>query len=289
MFTAAGIMGGCADNPPPVERVPVAAPDGDVRRGYDRAKPLPEQSRLYDRDIPPEPPFDDPPLVNQKTPEQGRFEQAYRGVGRPRIAVFVNRTLEGAILPANKEGGATGRDDARRADRYGEPRYDRPYLKHGEYDEAGARSLDYEAVENILTDFLACQGTIEIMSPTMARQRLNDEQVKDLQSGRPQAMREIAQQLDTDVLVQVTAHPTRQTPYGLEFRLVGEALNIKGGQQVGRAVVDIPPPLDKPTLNRYTRFMARKLMMDMTQSWSSTEPAPAPRNAPPAAPEPEKK
>src|SRR5712671_4791777 len=186
-------------------------------------------------------------------------------------------------MPANKEAAAAG--DTRPPRRYDDDlRHDRPYLKRGEYDDAGARSLDYQAVENILTDFLACQGAIEIISPTMARQRLTDEQVKDLQSGRPQAMREIAQQLDADVLIQVSAHPTRQTQHGLEFRLVGEALNIKGGQQVGRAVVDIPPPLEKTTLNRYTRFMARKLMMDMTQSWTSTEPG---RAAP--APQPEKK
>jgi hypothetical protein len=252
---ATGIVSGCIEERS-VERVPVAAPSGEgMRLGYDRAKPLPDQSGLYDRDLLPEPPFDDPPLVSQKTPEQTSFEAAYRAVGRPRITVFVNRTLEGETTPANKEG-ASGHH----------------YLHRGEYDEADARSLDYQAVENILTDFLACQGTVEIMSPTMARQRLTDEQVKDLQSGRPRAMREIAQQLDADVLIQVSAHPTRQTQYGLEFRLVGEAMNIKGGQQVGRAVVDIPPPLEKTTLNRYTRYVARKLMMDLTQSWTAVEP-----------------
>jgi len=242
---------GCEDSRP-VERVPVAAPGNrESRIDYDRPKPLPEQSRFYDRDLPPEPPFYDPPLVSQKTPEQGRFEAAYRAVGRPRIAVFVNRTLEGEASPA--------------------------YLKRGQYDEGQARALDYQAMETILTDALACQGAVEIISPTMARQRLTDEQVKELQSGRPRAMREIAQQLETDVLIQVGARPTRQTFEGLEFRLVGEALNIKGGQQVGRAVVDVPPPLDKPTLNKYTRYVARKLMMDLTQSWSGTEP---PRDAP---------
>ena len=143
---------------------------------------------------------------------------------------------------------------------------------HGQYDEGQAKALDYQAVESILTDFLACQGAVEIMSPTMVRQKLTEEQIKDLQSGKPRVLREIAQQLETDILVQVSAHPTRQTQNGLEFRLVGEALNIKGGQQIARAVVDIPPPMEKTTLNRYTRFVARKLMMDMTQSWTTGEP-----------------
>jgi hypothetical protein len=147
-----------------------------------------------------------------------------------------------------------------------------------------AKSIDYTAMENILTDVLACQGAVEIMSPTVARQRMTDEQFKDFQSGRPRATRDIAQQLDTDVLIQVSAQPTRQTPEGLEIRLVGEALNVKGGQQVGRAVVDVPPPLEKATLNRYTRFVARKLMADMTQNWTSTEARPGAQPERPAPP-----
>jgi hypothetical protein len=273
-----------------VERVPVAAPsNGDVPRGYDRPKPLPEAS-ADDRDLLPEPPFEDPPLVSQKTPEQSSFERAYRAVGRPRFTVFLNGTLEGRVFMANKGGAAPA--PRVEAQLYYDRRYDdlpvvRTSSRPGHYDEADARALDYQALENILTDFLACQGTVEIISPTMARQRLTDEQVKDLQSGRPQAMREIAQQLDTDVLIQVSAHPTRQTQYGTEFRLVGEAVNVKGGQQVGRAVVDIPPPLEKTTLNRYARYMARKLMMDLTQSWTAVEPG---REAPASsAPSPEKK
>ncbi|HEY7114985.1 MAG TPA: hypothetical protein VH475_00275 [Tepidisphaeraceae bacterium] len=247
-FVGLGIVaaGGCTSEPPPVERVPVAAPQNqDSRIEYEHPKPLPDQARLSDRALPPEPPFEDPPLVSQKAPEQARFEQAYRAVGRPRIVVFVNRTLEGE-------------------------------MKEGHYDDdARAAAIDYQAMENILTDFLSCQGAVEIMSPTMARQKLTDEQAREVQAGKMVLLRQVAQQLDADVLVQVSAHPSRQTENGTEVRLVGEALNIKGGQQVGRAVVDIPPPLDKPTLNKYTRFVARKLMMDLTQSWSSTEAPPA--------------
>jgi hypothetical protein len=250
---------GCTTYETRLERVPVAAAGSAEPRGYDRIKPLPEDARLYDRDLPPEPPYYDPPLVNQKTPEQARFEEGYRAVGKPRITVFVNRTLEGAA--------------------------DAGYLKHGQYDEAQAQALDYQALENVLTDVLACQGTVEIMSPTMVRQKLTDEQIKDLQSNKPRVLREVAQQLETDILIQVSAHPTRQTPNGLEIRMVGEALNIKGGQQIARAVVDMPPPLDKSTLNRYTRFVARKMMMDMTQAWSTGEP---PHSGPPETPAQEK-
>ncbi len=271
---------GCAADERPVDRVPVPAPGNpDARRHEtDRPKPLPEDATLMDRvrrDVPP-PPFEDPPRVSQRTPEQGRFEQAYRGVGRPRITVFVNRTLDGEVIPAGA----------------GEPerRAENPYLKAGEYDEANAKSLDYQAMESILTDFMACQGAIEIISPTTARQKLTEDQIKALQAGKAGAMQDAIAQLGADVLIQVTAHPTRQTTNGLEIRLVGEALNVKGGQQVGRAVVDLPAPLEKATLNKYTRFVARKLMMDMTQSWTAAEPprgnpenGPAPKT-PPADP-----
>ena len=299
--------GGCSTDRS-VEPAPVPAPGNPHSRiEYDEPKPLPDQSQYWHRAEVPEPPFDDVPLVSQRTPEQGRFEQAYRGVGKPRITVFVNRTLEGQIVPTNRSNeparttetikrssGAVNvgsRQAERNSDRYvryeerSEGRSERfqsdgpveyrettnTYLRKGQYDDARAKAIDYEAMENILTDFLACQGAVEIMSPTMARQKLSEEQISDLQSGKPRVLREIAQQLEADILVQVSARPTRQTPDGLEVRLVGEALNIKGGQQVARAMVDIPPPLDKPALNKYTRFVARKLMMDMTQAWMSVE------------------
>jgi hypothetical protein len=130
-----------------------------------------------------------------------------------------------------------------------------------------ARALDYETMENILIDWLAADGKVEVISPLMARQRLTDQQVKELQEGRPQALSEVARQLDADVLVQVQAHPTRQTRRGLQVRVLAEAINVRGGQSIGRAVVEVPPPLDKPQLNKYTRFLARRLMDGMTGSW----------------------
>jgi hypothetical protein len=280
-------LGGCVVEGPALERVPVAAPvtgERGTTRELDGPKPLPERSRLFDREPPPDRRIDEMPLANETTPEQRSFETAYRGVGRPRITVFVNRTLDGEVLPATNaapEGSHAG---------------ERGYLRHGEYDEASAAALDYEGVENILTDALACQGAVEIISPTAVRQKLTDEQVKDLQSGKPRVLRDIAGQLDADVLVHVAVHPTRQTTSGLEVRLVGEALNVKGGQQIGRVVVDMPPPLERTALNRYARFVARKLMTDMTHAWTTGDmgrggersggPAPVPAPTPTPTPTP---
>jgi hypothetical protein len=104
-----------------------------------------------------------------------------------------------------------------------------------------------------------------------------------LAQGKPVAMNDLAQKVGADVLVQVQARPTRQAN-GLQIRLVAEAMNIRGGEMIGNAVVDVPPPLDKPTVNEYTRFMARKLMTGMSGSWESyaANPPPAPAAPPPA-------
>jgi hypothetical protein len=229
-------------------------------------KPLPPQGP----DDLPAPAFNDPPLISEHLPEQRAFVDAYRRVGRPRILVFVNRSLEGEILPVN--GPPLHRDDA--------------YLQPGQYDEASAKSIDYQAMETVLTDWLSANGQVQIVSPVMSRQRLTDEQYKDLQSGRPRMLGEVARQLDADVLVEAQAHPTRQTPEGLQIRLVAEAINVKGGESIARALVDISPPLDRPQINKFTRFLARKLMDGMMGSWDAPGPAQSGANPPEQRPLP---
>jgi hypothetical protein len=309
-LVATGLFG-CHTPPPP--RVPVPAPGNrDVVIEHDPVKPLPDSAFRG-----PEPTvgFDDVPLLNQRPPEQRAFVDAYNRVGRPRIAVFVNRTLQGDIIPVNPDtpiasveqtrrsttgltieqrdtytsDGRYRRDERERTDRFeskGPAEYRETtdvFLRPGQYDEAQAKGIDYEAVETILTDWLASNGQVTIISPTMVRQKLTPEQVKDLESGRPQVLSEIAQQLGTDVLVQAQARPTKQTFEGLQVRLIAEAINTKGGESIGRAVVDVMPPLEKTQINAHTRYVARKLMDDLIGAWSNAQPAPAP-GAPERAP-----
>ncbi len=291
---AIAFQAGCQDRTPPPARVVVPAPDqGVAYRDQTPGKPLPPQEP---DDLPP-PPFNDAPLVNQRPPEQDAFVDAYRHVGRPRILVFVNRSLEGQVLQVSPNT-PIRTDESRTVNAAGaivQSKTTETYLRPGQYDEASAKSIDYEAMENILTDWLGANGQVQIVSPLLARQRLTDEQFKDLQSGRPRMLGEVARQLDADVLIQAQAHPTRQTPQGLQIRLIAEAVNVKGGESIGRAVVDIPPPLDKPQMNTYTRFLARKLMDGMIQSWEAFGPpagdAPRPTGLPgpantPASPAP---
>jgi hypothetical protein len=286
-----GAFVGCIDNSPPPARVPVPSPanrDYPITRHDDGMKPLPPPPDDYQTSAGPAQPFYDAPLVSQQVPEQPAFVDAYRKVGSPRIVLFVNRTLEGKIVPLTTEKTRTTVERTRTyPDSYSpyhttETRTTKDtYLRPGQYDDVNAKSLDYEAVENIMTDWLACSGQVTVVSPTMARQRLSDQQVKELQEGRPQTMSELVQQLGGDIFVQVQAHPTKQTQQGLEVRIIAEAINVKGGESVARAVVDVPPPLGKTQINYYTRFLARKLMDGMLNAWSAPPPPPPP--APPAA------
>lgn len=303
---------GCAKSAPPPPRAEIPPPGMGRERVVDVQRPVeqttyPHQERLYD----------DVPIMNERPPEQKAFVEAYNDVGRPKLTLFVNRTLDGHLLPVTDNDPLVTVDHRRRAssgvtverrttdDRRGYYRDDRTesvdrfestgpgeyrettevYLRPGQYDEVLAKQIDYQAIETIMTDWLSADGQVVIMSPTVVRQRLTDQQVAELEAGRPQVMREIAQQLDTDILVQVQARPTRQTERGLDVRMVVEAFNVMDGQSIARAVVDMPAPLEKTTINRYTRFLARKLMDGMIGTWSA--PPPAVRGQPAnGAPEP---
>jgi hypothetical protein len=257
-------------------------------RGDEPQKPLPgqgfdEQALAPAQGELPPPPFNDAPLVAQDTPEQRAFVDAYTHVGRPRIVVFVNRTLDGQLLPVNDTGAASnGASGQNRNDVTIEARDRRDtgsgsdaYLQPDQYSASDARQIDYEAIETVLTDWLAAGGKVAIVSPVAARQRMTADQQRDVETGQARAMSTLARTLDADVLVQVSARPTRQTRGGLEVRMVAEAINVDGGQSVGRAVVDMPPPLDKPRINKFTRFLARVLMDRMIGTWENMPPPPA--------------
>lgn len=206
----AAALAGCRDPSPPPPRVPVPASAGGTAKQYDEVRPLPPPP-----EAPGALPFDDVPLVTQRPPEQAAYVAAHRGAGRPTLALRVNRAVA-----------AQDHD-----------------LPPGQYDEAEASRIDYQAIENIMLDWLAADGQVPVLSA---------------QATTP-----------ADVVVHVAARPTRQTRYGLEVRLVAEAVEARDGASLARAVVDVPPPLEKTTINRSTRFLARSLMDEMTATWSS--------------------
>jgi hypothetical protein len=308
---AIGFGVGCYPAPQRQAPPPAGSP---VTYGAEPVKPMPEPTDpAYIQ-----PGFDDVPLVNQQPPEEPHYVQAYGAVGKPRILVFVNRTVTGELIPVNPTGPIASVENTQQSNtgvKVGQSsnvnsnslysnysqNYNRSfessgpahyqdrtdvYLQPGQYDEAAAKSIDYEMIENILTDWLSARGQVTIISPMSARGRLTDQEVQELQNGRPQMLGELAQKLQTDILVQVTARPSRQTSTGLGIRLIAQALNTKGGQQIAQATVDVPPPMEKTTLNRFTRFVARKMMDEMTNSWNvmASQPPPATPAAPPPQP-----
>ena len=261
----------------PDERAAMEPADGYVVS----EKPLPPPNA---QDSLPTPLYSDPPLISQHVPEEEAFLSAYDAVGRPRLLVFVNRTLDGELIPVNGTPVTISRSDNsysyNGSSAFHERR--RAFLPPGQYDEAQARNIDYQAIENVLSDWISAGGHVQLASPTLARQRLSDDQVRDLQHGRPVVGRELAQELDAQVLIQVQARPTRQTSDGLEVRMIAEAIDLKhNGVSLGRAVVDVPPPLDRGQIDGSTRFLARKLMDGMTMSWQGARRAgPAVWNGP---------
>jgi hypothetical protein len=255
------LAAGCADNTPPPPRMPVPGPENrDVVLERDARKPLPGE--LEEQDLPAPGSYDDVPILHDNPPEQRRFVQAYNRVGKPRITVFVNRTLDGRIIPVGQDDDDNPLDTRRRD----------KYLRRGEYDDAAARQIDYSAIETVLSDWMACGGQVQIISPEMVRKKLSPKEVGDLQQGDKEVLDDLARQLNADVLIQAQARPTQQSYEGLHVRMIVEAIDIRGGQSIARAMVDIKPPLDRVQINEYTRFVARTLMDQMTETWENNGP-----------------
>jgi hypothetical protein len=123
-------------------------------------------------------------------------------------------------------------------------------------------------METTLADWFSCGGRVVLISPTAARQSLGEQGIQHLQSGDPNAARQVADRLNADVLIEVQVQPTRQSG-DHAARIVAEAVNTRGGQSIGRAVADVPPPLNKAEINKYTREVARKMMDDMAGTWNA--------------------
>lgn len=65
------------------------------------------------------------------------------------------------------------------------------------------------------------------------------------------------------------------------LNLSARAVNASDRVLLGQAMVDLPVPADRQAINRYTRFLARKLMSDMSRTWSRAPSMPPSRRADP--------
>jgi hypothetical protein len=148
----------------------------------------------------------------------------------------------------------------------GRPRISVVIERTGAANEAPEKMLDYDALRTQLTDWLACGGKVTMVASA-------DDKEADQTA---------------DVAIRVQAHAAEQTEQGPRVRLLAEAVNTKDHVSIGRAFVDVPPPMEKTEINRYTRWLTRKLMEDMTASWLSPEPGNARESSAPPATQPEK-
>jgi hypothetical protein len=260
-------------------------------------KPMPPQEPE-----PPGPEYNDAPIVEQPLPEEAWFVGTYNHVGRPRIAVFVNRSLDGSLIGDSGEPvvteetsqGATGsvniqHNDASEyygywygahghsSDQFsttGPAEYHETttvYLHPGQYDAASMAQLDYEEMESLLSEWIGCNGQVTLVSPGFIRSHLSDQDVAALQAGKSSGLEALSKGTNADVLIQITAHPVERQGQVVVL-LVAEAINVRGGESLAHASVEMPTPVDRYTLNNYTRFLARKVIHDMTNTWEAAGP-----------------
>ncbi len=306
------IAGGCGQDAPPQSAVPINPGEGYVPHDAP-PKPMPDSAT---NDQPGPGPYDDSAILQQRLPQEQEFLDAYVKVHTPRIAVYVNRTLTGQMIPPNP-GGPTETDERTQHstggvnvtnsqfnehdDAYshdvqsgrthfqsnGPAEYTETtthYVAPSDIDEADARSLDYDALEKILTDWMSCDGRVHMISSDYIAAQMSPADLQAMSEGKAPALTNLGDKVGADVLIQVQAHPTRQSG-ALQIRLVAQAINVRGGDLIGTAVVDVPLPLDKPRINTYTRFIAAKLMDGMSGAWESYSGGPPPQSTvPPQAP-----
>lgn len=136
-------------------------------------------------------------------------------------------------------------------------------------DWVGATADDYAMLEASLIRYIDNSGRIQISDSDAARARLNREQILRIENGDPAAARLLATELQQDVLIRVTAVPTRQSSSGQPaVRLIAKAVSTTDTRNLGNAFVDMPLPMGKSNINTYSGYLASELMGQMAQKWS---------------------
>ena len=136
-------------------------------------------------------------------------------------------------------------------------------------DWVGATSTDYQMIESSMVEYFDNSGKVQVKDSDAARARLSREQVLRIENGDPAANRLLAVELQQDVLIRVTAVPTRQAANGQPaVRLIAKAVGTSDARNLGNATVDMPLPMSKTNINIYTRYLSEELMGKMAQKWT---------------------
>jgi hypothetical protein len=276
----------------PLQRTVVPPPD---QGAYPVQKPLPQEAP--------------PPAPTGPTVEQA-FVQAYVNHRSPTIMIFVNRTIHGDPLPKDglveltrteEHHTATGAvnvnsqnssNTSSQTAGQGTASVQNKNTQSGgsfasggptEYtkttsvkqaapknDEIGAAPEDYELIEASLVKYFDDSGRVHVQDADAARGKLDRAQILRVENGDPQAARLLSTELKQDVLIRVTAKPTRHSQYGPAVRLIAKAVSTADARNLGTAFVDMPLPMTKTNINVFTRYLSESLMDEMIKKWGQS-------------------
>jgi hypothetical protein len=268
LMTTAVSFAACQNEP--LQRTEAPLPDDQgAYRPMPMQKPLPPEGYIPGQPMP-DPNQPQPPMQSGIRNEEA-FLQAYANKRSPRIMVFVNRTIVGDPLPkdglqeiartdvTHKTAGPGGNTAAAKS----------VSVKKAveAYDSIGASADDYEMIEASLVKYFNDSGRVQIQDSDAARAKMDRAQVLRLENGDPAAARLLGVELKQDILIRVTAKPTRHSSGGPAVRLIAKAVGTADARNLGTAMVDMPLPMSKTNINVFTRYIAEGLMGDMAKKW----------------------
>lgn len=249
-LTGVTVMGGCENTQ--VQRVDVpAANDPSAYRPMVQPKQLPPEG-YYGQGAPGQgqgaAPTGGSQLGNPSIQNEDLFVAAYQKRS-PRIMVFVNRTIQGDSVPKDTFEKLVNGQTANEA--------------------VGVASTDYEMIEAAIVQYFGNSPKVRVQDSDAARAKLTREQVLRIENSDPAANRLLAVELQQDVLIRVTASPTRQASSGQpSVRLIAKAVSTTDARNLGNAFIDMPLPMGKSNINMYTRYLSEQLMGQMAQKWA---------------------
>lgn len=211
---------------------------------YPQPQPQPQPQPVYPQ---PQPPVVAPTRVG--LPAEEAYVKGYQNRRSPRIMVFVNRSLTGDPLPADKLAQMAKSDT-------------------NSVDIVGATATDYEAMEISMIDYLNAGGQIDIRDSEMLRSKLDRETVLRLENGDRSVLPILKKELQTDIVVNIKATPTQHSTYGNAVRLLCKTMGTTDGRILASTYVDMPLPMTKTNINVFTKFMANKTMEKLGLVWS---------------------
>jgi hypothetical protein len=237
---------------PTVQRVAIPAPnETQAYVPVPAPKPLPPEATGEYPGGPNGPPV---AIVRQPLPEEPNFVRSYQAARSPRIMVFVNRTIQGELLPHDVLAQATAGAS-------------------GKYDSIGASRTDYEAIELSLLNYLSAPG-VDVRDSDVLRAKMNREEVLRLENNDRSVVPLIKSEFQTDILIQVAATPTSHASAGQAVRMLAKAIRTTDARVMASDYQDLPLPMTKTVINEFTRQIARNLMAQMANVWGNGgEPA----------------